>query len=89
MSLRINTTDVGHTAECRALLDSLDDSTFVSLGVLFGTDLCVLGGTGHPTCWEALKSAWHQLDQKKREQLARPVGNGSVQGGVLRSSHDL
>jgi hypothetical protein len=52
------------------LLGTLDDSTFVSLGVLFGADLCVLGGTRHPTCWEPLKSAWHQLDLNRREQLA-------------------
>ncbi len=71
MSYRIDMTDAGLTAESRALLDSLDDSTFVSLCVLFGTDLCVLGGTKHPACWEALKSAWQQLDQKKREQLTQ------------------
>jgi hypothetical protein len=71
MNLRIDMADVGHTAEALALLDSLDDSTFVSLGVLFGTDLCVLGGTRHPSCWEALKTAWNQLDQKKREQFAQ------------------
>lgn len=71
MNLRIDTTDRGQTAAALALLDSLDDSTFVSLGVLFGTDLCVLGGTRHPTCWEALKGAWNQLEQKKREQLAQ------------------
>jgi hypothetical protein len=71
MNLRIDTADTGHTAEALALLNSLDDSTFVSLGVLFGTDLCMLGGPKHPTCWEALKSAWNQLDSKKREQLAQ------------------
>jgi hypothetical protein len=71
MNLRIDTADAGHTAGCQALLDSLDDTTFASLGVLFGTDLCALGGTQHPTCWEALKSAWDQLDPKKRDQLAQ------------------
>lgn len=71
MSYRIDMADVGLTAESRTLLDRLDDTTFVSLGVLFGTDLCALGGTRHPACWEALKSAWQQLDQKKREQLTQ------------------
>jgi hypothetical protein len=69
MGMHIDTTDVGCTAAARVLLDSLDDSTFVSLGVLFGTDLCVLGGTRHPICWDALKSAWRQLDQKEREKI--------------------
>jgi hypothetical protein len=46
MPMRIDTTGTGCTEEARALLASLDDSTFVSLGVLFGADLCVLGGTG-------------------------------------------
>jgi hypothetical protein len=45
MSMRVDTADAGYTAEARALLDSLDDTIFVSLGVLFGTDLCALGGT--------------------------------------------
>jgi hypothetical protein len=66
----IDTADTVQTSGTRALLDTLDDSTFVSLGVLFGTDLCVLGGTTHPTCWQPLKSAWQLLDQRQREQLA-------------------
>lgn len=69
MGMHIDMTDVGCTMAARVLLDSLDDSTFISLGVLFGTDLCVLGGTKHPVCWDALKSAWRQLDQKEREKI--------------------
>jgi hypothetical protein len=69
MGMRVDTTDIHHTVATSAPLDSLDDSTFVSLGVLFGTDLCVLGGASHPACWEPLKSAWRQLDQREREQL--------------------
>lgn len=91
MGMHIDTTNVGCTVAARVLLDSLDDSTFVSLGVLFGTDLCVLGGTSHPVCWDALKRAWRQLDQKEREKIteastqamldrdlviARPSGRG-------------
>ena len=70
MGMYIDTADTAETPGTRALLDTLDDSTFVSLGVLFGTDLCVLGGTGHPTCWPPLKSAWHHLGQREREQRA-------------------
>lgn len=69
MGMHIDTSDNHLTAETSALLAALDDSTFISLGVLFGADLCVLGGTSHPTCWEPLKSAWHQLDPRTREQL--------------------
>ena len=69
MGMHIDTSDNGPTPETSGLLATLDDSTFVSLGVLFGADLCVLGGTRHPTCWEPLKSAWQQLDQCRREQL--------------------
>jgi hypothetical protein len=42
MSIRIDTADAGYPPEACALLDSLDDSTFISLGVLFGTDLCAI-----------------------------------------------
>lgn len=70
MGMYIDTADIACTSGTRALLDTLDDSTFVSLGVLFGTDLCVLGGTSHPTCWQPLKSEWHRLDQRERDQLA-------------------
>ena len=70
MGSYIDTADTAETSGTRALLDTLDDSTFVSLGVLFGTDLCVLGGTGHPTCWQPLKSAWQHLGQHDRDQIA-------------------
>jgi hypothetical protein len=69
MAMRIDTTDVGYTEEALALLYGLDDSTFVSLGVLFGADLCVLGGTRHPACWTALKSAWLQLTRQEQERI--------------------
>jgi hypothetical protein len=67
--MHIDTSDNGPTPETSELLDTLDDRTFVSLGVLFGVDLCALGGASHPTCWEPLKSAWQQLDLCRREQL--------------------
>jgi hypothetical protein len=70
MRMQIDTADVGFTVEARALLDQLDDSMVVSLGVLSGVDLCVLGAAVHPVCWEPLNSAWQQLSQKARERLA-------------------
>ena len=68
--------EVGQTAEARALLDRLDDSEVISLGVLSGADLCALGATGHPVCWEALKGAWWRLDERERERLAETSALG-------------
>jgi hypothetical protein len=45
--MHIDTADAGRTVGARALLDQLDDSKVLSLGVLSGAELCVLGGTGH------------------------------------------
>jgi hypothetical protein len=67
MHPNIDLTNTTPTPESRALLHSLDDTTFHSLGVLFGSDLCVLGATSHPTCWQPLKTAWHQLNQREQE----------------------
>ena len=53
MGKRIDVGEVGHTAEACALLDRLDDSEVISLGVLSGSDLCTLGATWHPVCWAA------------------------------------
>ena len=71
MTTRIDVAAAGQTVEARALLDRLDDSEVISLGVLSGADLCMLGAAGHPVCWEALGRAWRGLDQKEREHLAR------------------
>jgi hypothetical protein len=70
MRTRIDVAGAGQTAEARTLLDRLDDGGVISLGVLSGADLCTLGATGHPVCWEALKGAWQRLDAKEREHLA-------------------
>jgi hypothetical protein len=65
-------------AESRSLLNRLDESEVISLGVLSGADLCALGATGHPVCWEALKGAWSRLDEKEREQLAEASALGML-----------
>jgi hypothetical protein len=78
MGKRIDLAEAGCTAGARALLDRLEDSEVISLGVLSGADLCVLGATGHPVCWEALKSAWGQLDEKERERLAETSALGML-----------
>ena len=70
MRRRIDVSEVWPAAESRSLLDRLDESEVVSLGVLSGADLCALGATEHPVCWEALKGAWRRLGEKEREHLA-------------------
>jgi hypothetical protein len=83
MGMHIDTTGVGCTVAARVLLDSLDDSTFVSLGVLFGADLCVLGRTSHPVCWDALKRAWRQLGQKEREKVTEASTQAMLGRGLV------
>ena len=85
MGKRIDLAEAGRTAEARALLDRLDDSEVISLGVLSGADLCVLGATGHPVRWEALKSAWDRLDEKEREQVAESSALGMSHRGLVKS----
>jgi hypothetical protein len=65
-------------AESRPLLNRLDESEVISLGVLSGADLCALGATEHPACWEALKGAWWRLDEREREQLAEASALGML-----------
>jgi hypothetical protein len=82
--MHIDTADAGRTAGARALLDQLDDSKVLSLGVLSGAELCVLGGTGHPVCWGPLKSAWRQLEQMEREQLADTSTRAMFRRGLVK-----
>jgi hypothetical protein len=48
VGMHIDTADAGRALGARALLDQLDDSKVLSLGVLSGAELGVLGGTGQP-----------------------------------------
>jgi hypothetical protein len=84
MRARIDVAAAGETAEARALLDRLDDSGVISLGVLSGADLCTLGATGHPVCWEALRSAWGRLDEKEREHLAESSTLGLLHRDLIK-----
>lgn len=71
MGMHIDTEEAGHADEARALLEQVADDGYVSLGVLSGADLCVLGATEHPVCWEALKTAWLQFNQEERERVTQ------------------
>jgi hypothetical protein len=76
MGKRIDVGEAGRTEEARALLDRLDDSEVISLGVLSGAELCALGATWHPVCWEALRGAWCRLDEREREHLTETSALG-------------
>jgi hypothetical protein len=84
MGKRIDLAEVGGTAETRTLLGRLDDCEVISLGVLSGADLCTLGATGHPVCWEALRSVWRRLDEKEREQLAESSALGMLRRDLVK-----
>jgi hypothetical protein len=83
MGKRIDLAEAGCTAGARALLNRLEDSEVISLGVLSGADLCVLGATVHPVCWETLKSTWRRLDEKEREQLAETSALGMLHRDLI------
>lgn len=86
--LQIDTDGGGCAAEACALLDQLndrpDDQKVVSLGVLTGVDLCLLGGLEHPVSWEALPSAWQQLGQVERERLVETRTLSILQHGLIK-----
>jgi hypothetical protein len=76
MSNRIDAAAAGYAAQARALLDRLDDREVISLGVLSGAELCALGATSHPVCWEPLRGAWGRLDDKERGRLTETSALG-------------
>ena len=84
MGKRVDVGEVGCTAEARALLDRLDDSEVISLGVLSGADLCTLGAPWHPVCWEALRGAWCRLDERERERLTEASAVGLLRRALAK-----
>jgi hypothetical protein len=84
MRMRIDVGEVGRTAEARALLQRLHENEVISLGVLSGADLCTLGATGHPVCWEPLRGAWGRLDEKDRERLAESSTLGLLHRDLIK-----
>jgi hypothetical protein len=84
MRMRIDVGEVGRTAEARALLHSLHENEVISLGVLSGADLCTLGATGHPVCWEPLRGAWGRLDETEREHLAQSSTLGLLHRDLIK-----
>jgi hypothetical protein len=83
MRRRVDVSEVWRAAGSRSLLDRLDESEVVSLGVLSGADLCALGAIEHPVCWEALKGAWWRLDEREREQAAEASALGLLRRGLV------
>jgi hypothetical protein len=83
MRRRVDVSGVWQAAGSCSLLDRLDESEVISLGVLSGADLCALGATEHPVCWEALKGAWGRLDEREREQLGEASALGLLRRGLV------
>jgi hypothetical protein len=83
MRRRVDVSEVWRAAGSRSLLDRLDESEVISLGVLSGADLCALGAIEHPVCWEALKGAWWRLDEREREQVAEASALGLLRRGLV------
>jgi hypothetical protein len=83
MRRRVDVSGVLPAAGSCSLLDRLDESEVISLGVLSGADLCALGATEHPVCWEALKGAWWRLDERERERLAEASALGMLRRGLV------
>ena len=52
--------------------------------MLSGADLCALGATWHPVCWEALRGAWCRLDEREREQLAETSALGMLRRELVK-----
>jgi hypothetical protein len=84
MAMHVDTDDVGPAAGTSALLDHLGESNMLSLGVLSGAELCALGGTRHPVCWQALTDAWQQLALEEQERLAETGTARMLRHGLIR-----
>ncbi len=80
----IDVAAAGQTAGARALLDQLDDSGVISLGVLSGADLCTLGAVSIRCAGTRLRDAWGRLDEKEREHLAESSALGLLHRGLIK-----
>lgn len=82
--LRIDTGDAGWLTEARAMLGQVNDGDSVSLGTLFGFDLCVLGATGQPIGREALRSAWQGLGQWAQDDFTETSALYLIERGLIK-----
>jgi hypothetical protein len=73
----------GRTAAARAIFARLGSEGYVHLPILTGADLCLLGGSRHPFCWEPLAAAWLSLRPQDRDAHIRARTRRMVEDGRL------
>jgi len=83
MPIELEFEAAGRTAAARAIFSRLDDEGYVSLPVLNGADLCMLGGPKHPFFWEPLATAWLGLRPRDRNGYIETRTRGMIEDGRL------
>ena len=69
MELDIDLAAAERTEAARQLIETAQSDGIVSLGVLGGMDLCILGGPKHPVLPETVAKAWLNLGDRARKKL--------------------
>jgi hypothetical protein len=88
VELDIDLAAAERTEAARQLIETVQSDGIVSLGVLGGMDLCILGGPKHPVFPEAVTQAWLKLSDHARKKLIDDRTTDMVDRGLLtRSSH--
>jgi hypothetical protein len=83
MELDIDLAAAERTEAARQLIETAQSDGLVSLGVLGGMDLCILGGPKHPVFPEAVAKAWLNLGDHARKKLIEERTADMVNRGLL------
>jgi hypothetical protein len=83
VELDIDLAAAERTVAARKLIETARSDGIVSLGVLGGMDLCILGGPKHPVFWEAVTKAWLNLGDHARKKLIEDRTADMVDRGLL------
>lgn len=83
MELDIDLAAAERTEAARQLIETAQSDGIVSLGVLGGMDLCILGGPKHPVFPETVAKAWLNLGDRARKKLIEDRTADMVNRGLL------
>jgi hypothetical protein len=83
MPIELEIEAAGRTAAAGVIFDRLDGEGYVSLPVLNGADLCMLGGPKHPFFWEPLATEWLSLRPRDRNGYIEARTKGMIEDGRL------
>jgi hypothetical protein len=83
MELDVDLAAAERTEAARQLIETAQSDGIVSLGVLGGMDLCILGGPKHPMFPEAVAKAWLNLGDRARKKLIEERTADMVNRGLL------